>query len=132
MGGPGFLGLKCGKNRKTFWMVFVLRGAEGWLTLNGKLIASSLSEAKKKRYAGQGVIFLETIHGGTVASVKFFPGSVAIKIENGDAMYILELRRDGSTVLPWRGTGVKKTFRDDELLEDALVVSRRANLWTEN
>jgi hypothetical protein len=59
MGGPGFLGLKCGKNRKTFWMVSVLWGAEGWLTLNGKLIASSLSEAEKKRYARQGGFWTE-------------------------------------------------------------------------
>lgn len=131
MGGPGFFGLQCRKNRKNFWIIFTLRGAEGWLTLDARLIASSLSEAEKKTYAKQGNISMETVHGGTVESVDYLPSSIQIKIKKEDAMHVLELRRDGKTVPPWRGSGDKKKFRDTELLEDALVVSRRANLWTE-
>ena len=74
---------------------------------------------------------METVHGGTVESVDYLPSSIQIKIKKEDAMHVLELRRDGKTVPPWRGSGDKKKFLDTELLEDALVVSRRANLWTE-
>ncbi len=132
MGGPGFFGLQCRKKRNTFWIIFTLRGAEGWLTLDARLIASSLSEAEKKTYAKQGNIAMETVHGGTLASVKYLPSSIEIKIQKDNAEHVLELRRDGKTVPPWRGSGEKKKFRDTELLEDALVVSRRADLWTEN
>ncbi|MFA7013456.1 MAG: hypothetical protein WC202_10945 [Desulfobacterales bacterium] len=130
-GGPGFFGLQCRKKRKTFWIIFTLRGADGWLTLNGRLIASSLSEADKKTYAKQGNIATEAVHGGTLASVKYLPSSIEIKIQQEDAEHVIELRRDGKTVPAWRESGEKKQFRDTELLEDALVVSRRANLWTE-
>jgi len=129
-GGPGFLGLKCRRKRKTFWIIFTLRGADGWLTLNGRLIASSLSEADKKTYAKQGNIAMETVHAGSLASVKYLPSSIEIKIQKDNAEHVLELRRDGKTVPPWRESGENKKFRDTELLEDALVVSRRANLWT--
>jgi hypothetical protein len=129
MGGPGFLGLRCVKQRR-FWIVFTLWSADSWLTLDGKLLESGLLGDEKKTYAQRGIVSLDTIHGANITSIEFEPERAAIQVTKGDALHTLELRRDGTTVPPWRGTGGKKKFGDEEKLEDALVISRRARLWT--
>jgi hypothetical protein len=130
MGGPGFLGLECRQHGKTFWIVFTLWTADSWLTLDGKLLESGLIGDEKKTHVERGIVSIEAIHGGSVDAVTFSPASLVIEIGKEDGVHTLELRRDGSTVPPWRRTGGRKAFRDEESLEDALVVSRRANLWT--
>jgi hypothetical protein len=112
-GGPGFFGLKCRNGSKSFWIVFTLWGAAEWLTLDGKPIDSAT-----------------TLHGGSIQSVEFRNDCATITVHGTDSNHIVELRRDGSTVPRWRGSGAKRTFEEAERLEDAIVMSRRANLWT--
>ncbi len=112
-GGPGFFGLQCRKGSDSFWIVFTLWGAVEWLTLDRKPIASA-----------------KTLHGASIQSVEFTDVCATITLHGADSNHIIELRRDGSTVPPWRGSGGKKTFAAGESLEDAIVMSRRANLWT--
>lgn len=123
MGGPGFLGLKCRQEHKSFRIVFVLWAADGWLTLNGKLFEAGLLGEEKKEYKKRGIIPIETIHGGSVQSVEFAGDRATIKVQHADIMHVIELRRDGSAVPPWRGTEDKKVFGNDESLEDAIFVA---------
>ena len=132
MGGPGFLGLRCAKQHRRFWIVFTLWSADSWLTLDGKLLESGLLGGEKKTFAQRGIVSVDTIHGGHIRAIEFQPEHLSIQITTGDLTHALELRRDGATVPPWRGTGGKKKFGNEEKLEDALVVSRRARLWTED
>lgn len=112
-GGPGFFGLKCKRGSGSFWIVFPLWGAVEWLTLDGKLIDSA-----------------KALHGGSIQSIGFADDRATITIRGTDSSHVIELRRDGSTVPPWRGSGKKRSFGAGESLEDAIVMSRRANLWT--
>lgn len=131
MGGPGFLGLKCVKQHRRFWVVFTLWAADSWLTLDGRLLESGLLDDEKKTFAQRGIVSIDTIRDGCIRSVDVSSESMVIQIQK-ETTHTLELGRDGSRVPPWRGTGGKKQFREDENLEDALVVSRRARLWTED
>ena len=132
MGGPGFLGLKCRKNHQSFWIVFILWASDGWLTLDGNLIDSGLFGEEKILYQKRGILPIDTIHGGKLLSVLFTECNVMLNIQKNGITHVIELRRDGTTVPPWRGSGEKKTFRSDESLEDSIILSRRARLWTED
>jgi hypothetical protein len=132
MGGPGFFGFKCRKGLRSFWIVVVLWGAAEWLTLDGKLLESGLLENERKLYENRGIIPFETAHGGSLESIDFAADCVTMTLRKADATHILELRRDGTTVPPWRVTGEKKVLPGNELLEDAIVISCRARLWLEN
>ena len=129
-GGPGFFGLKCRKGSESFWLVFTLWGAVEWLTLDGNLIERGPGGHDGKSRADRAMISAAALHGGSIQSVEFTDDRATIRIRGADSNHVLELRRDGSTVPPWRGSGKKKTFGAGEFLEDAIVISRRANLWT--
>jgi hypothetical protein len=132
MGGPGFFGLKCRKGLRSFWIVFVLWGAAEWLTLDGKLLKSGLTESERELYEDRGVIAEETVHGGSLQSIDFTADYVTLTVRKADAAHIFELRRDGTTLPPWRGSGEKKVFPSHESLKDAIIISRRARLWLED
>ncbi len=131
MGGPGYLGLKCRKNQRSFWIIFTLWAADGWLALDGKLIESGLLGEEKTLYEKRGALAIETIHGGELLSVDFTDDNVVLKIQKNGITHDIELRRDGAKAPPWRGSGERKLFGADESLEDAIILSRRARLWVE-
>ena len=132
MGGPGFVGLKCHGGAKRFWIVFTLWGAAGWLTLDGKLLDEGLIGDEKKTYAQRGVVSLKEVYGGTIQGMNVTADTLTLEIAQSDRTHILQLRRDGTTVPPFRGTGGKKTFGKDDRLEDAVILSKRARLWLED
>ncbi len=132
MGGPGFFGFKCRQGLRSFWIVFVLWGAAEWLTLDGKLLESGLLENERKQYENRGVISFETAHGGSLESIDFAADGATAVIRKADTTHILELRRDGATVPPWRVTGEKKVLPEHETLANAIIISRRARLWLGN
>lgn len=127
-GGPGFFGLKCEKGSGSFWIVFTLWGAVDWLTLDGKLMEHGDHETTRPARAPANAP--ASILGGTIQSVDFMDDRALIALRCADSTRMIELRRDGATVPPWGGSGEKKSFGADESLEDAIVTSRRADLWT--
>lgn len=127
MGGPGFLGLRFPNG----WIVYRLWNAAGWLTLNGKPIGESLLPDERGLLGADNVASASRLQGAILRSVTCGDDQYdLIFTRHGETPFCLSLRRDGSTVPPWRGNGRPKVFAPDESLRDAIVVSRTGRLWS--
>ena len=131
MGGPGFWGLKCKLGGQQFWIVYRLWSADSWITLDGKFLKSSLMDDELADIQPERLIDSESLLGAVVESFEVDQDKALLTLTDreGEFRYV-ELRSDGSTILPWRGNGEKKVFLEEESLEDGVILSRRANLWT--
>ena len=125
MGGPGFFGLRF----ESGWVVYRLWAADGWLTLNGKLIAESLLPNERPQDDPSRIASINTLNGAVLESVDCALDSYDLIFRKEDYKVRLSLRRDGRHVPVWRGTGCAKVFADHERLEDAIIISRVGRLW---
>jgi hypothetical protein len=124
MGGPAFLGLRMGGD----WIVFTLWGATGWSTLNSQRI-----EEKSNPNARATIeLFhqLVSLVGARFVDLSSTNDQLRLTFATkDDERLVLEIQRDGSHVPPFPGTGLPRAFLPDELLTDAVRISRTGRLW---
>ena len=124
-GGPGFLGLRFSNG----WIVYRLWGADGWLTLNTKLLQESLFPEELATYGIEKTASANELIGAILNSIECSTDHYDLTFTKNDSKFCLSLRRDGTAVPVLRGDGRPRIFADDEELKDAVVVSRKARLW---
>jgi hypothetical protein len=125
MGGPGFFGVRFRKG----WIVYRLWGADGWLTLNGKLIEESLFPDEREPIGKHNLISASQLKGSILRATECGDDQYDLAFVKNDENLCLSVRRDGSAVPHWRGNGSPKVFADNESLEDAVIVSRTGRIW---
>jgi len=131
MGGPGFWGLRCRLNARSFWIVYRLWSADGWVTIDNHLVESSLIGDEKKHIPLERRIDSACLIGARIVSYEIARDSSTLMLEDREGgVRQIVLRMDGSVVPPWRGNGKKKQFSDGESLEDAVIVTKGGRLWT--
>lgn len=131
MGGPGFWGLRCRHGTRSFWIVYRLWSADGWVTINGRFVKSSFIGDESTHIPPEQLIDSDCLMGAKIVSYGIEQDRSILTLEDdGGSMLQIELRVDGSAVPPWRGNGKKKQFSDGESLEDAVIMSKRGRLWT--
>lgn len=115
MGGAGFLGFKLkpkGSSRPV-WLVVSLWSAVEWVSEAGH----PLREDK-----------LRDLAGSRVSSLQVTPDFFEIVLTGGEASRALRIDRQSPKTSPW-GAESSKRLADGESLLDAVVVSRKADLW---
>jgi len=130
MGGCGFLGMKIRLHSASKWLVFLLWGASGWLTLDKRIFKEDLFPDERKLCPSHLLSSTEDLIGLTLSELNYDHDSLSLTFNKGDSVHILTLRRDGRDVRRWRGTGGRKSFEDHEKLEDSLVICDTSNIWS--
>lgn len=125
MGGPGFLGLRFATGK----IVYSLWAADGWLTLDRKLIQDSLFPNERMQYDPAHLVSINTLNGAMLESIECGPETYALVFSKDGQQFQLSLRRDGRGLPVWRGNGRPKVFAADERLENAIIISRIGRLW---
>ena len=137
MGGPGFLGflLEGPASQKRRWLVITLWNAAGWATLDGALIAEALmpDERNDALKAGREIReFKSAVLNAILTSAACTDDILTLEFERNGIVHQFQIRADGRDVLPWRGSGNRKTLEPGESLRDAVVVSQSGYLWTDD
>lgn len=131
MGGCGFLGIQIRKGHRKRWLVFLLWGAAGWLSINGSpLIDGYVFPDEKDAALDRNLPCINSLIGCRLSAYESSSDDLHLLFENSGDQLDLSITRVGKDIPHWRGTGEPKQFHDDENLSDCLVLCRSSRLWS--
>jgi hypothetical protein len=134
MGSPGFLGIKLKPARRSqkFWIVITLWNAATWAKVNDALLVEGYpfeDEQRQLEHQGYSFTSFRELVDGTVARCDLNQDTFVLTVhkDGGDRTFEIDARSGNLPLL--RGNGEPRRLADDQSLLDAVVISRRANLW---
>lgn len=133
MGGPGFVGLKVrGSAVCSFWVVVTVWGASEWLTIDGKPCREGYFEEERRdmeNRMGAPLPSLLSLKGNVIDSIEMDSQHFLATLSAGGSVYQLRLLADSSSLPVHRGSKEPKVMEQGEDIRNAIIISRRANLW---
>lgn len=125
MGGPGFFGLRLGKE----WLVVSLWSAGEWILVDDRLVEDWHAEAYGRPlpwiHAG-GDELTHRLVGSTVTAHCVLPHSMEIRFSNG-AVLVIDENPQRRPIL--EGNKRPRTFSSDDDLRKAVFLSPTSELW---
>ncbi len=133
MGGPGFVGIKVRRSDGSArWIVVAVWSASEWLTINGAPCRDGYFEEEREvmeKELGITMPTLMELNGSTIDAIVIETRELTIDLSGRGVGLRLGLRADSSDLPIFRGSKEPRVMQDDEDIRDAIIVSRRANLW---
>jgi hypothetical protein len=133
MHGAGLLGIMLAPQNRPLWLVFMLYGAEQWITIDGCRVTTYVidpEDAAKRAEGGRKPLFpLSGLMGARIEDIAIDRERIAITFGKDGASHRLELFHDGRNLARQNDDGPMFKLAPGDDIADALIVSRRARLW---
>ena len=133
MGGPGFVGVKVrGSDASVCWLVVAVWGAAEWLTVDGSPCCEGYFEDERElmeKEQGRALPSLLELKGSVIDAIEVNGREFLLDLSAGGSTHQLRLLADSSSLPVFRGSKEPRIMQQDEDIRDAIIVSRRANLW---
>ena len=129
MGGPGFVGVRVRRaSGSRVWIVFTVWAAAGWLTLDEALLEDAYFPDERSG-GSRAFVPLAALVGARLDSIRLTPDLTELLFTQSGSPRALRMQRDSSHLPVHRGSKQPKRLSPAEDLRDAIIVSRRGNLW---